>query len=100
MDYRSKKTYRQLILFSVSLLFSASLIAQTVIESKGMTVTGYRELPKVLYIVPWKTPSADKDLIAPNSDTLMADVLDPLDREIFKRRIEYFDLMQLHDEAP
>ena len=53
-------------------------------------ITGNQELPKVLYIVPWKK-SDPGDLIGPPVNTLLDEVLAPLDREVFIRQVEYYD---------
>jgi len=59
------------------------------------SVTGNQELPKVLYIVPWKE-SGLVDLAGKPLNSLLDEVLAPLDREVFKRQVSYFD--QLHTE--
>ena len=60
-------------------------------------VIGNRELPKVLYIVPWKKP-----LPATLSGRPVASVLDealaPIDREVFRRELSYDS--QIHPRAP
>ena len=57
------------------------------------SVTGNQELPKVLYIVPWKDADAG-DLAGRPVNSLLDEVLAPVDREVFQRQIRYFD--QLH----
>jgi hypothetical protein len=52
-------------------------------------VTGNRELPKVLYIVPWKK-SEIGELPAQPFNTLLDEVLAPVDRDVFKREVKYF----------
>ncbi len=57
----------------------------------GLTeITGNQELPKVLYIVPWKK-SDPGDLMGKPVNTLLDEVLAPLDREEFIRRVDYYD---------
>ena len=51
-------------------------------------ITGNQELPKVLYIVPWKK-SDPGELIGLPVNTLLDEVLAPLDREEFIRQVEY-----------
>jgi hypothetical protein len=53
-------------------------------------VTGNQELPKVLYIVPWKQ-SDPGDLMGRPVNTLLDEVLAPLDREEFIRQVDYYD---------
>jgi hypothetical protein len=52
-------------------------------------VTGNRELPKVLYIVPWKKAEIG-DLPAQPFNTLLDEVLAPVDRDVFKREVKYY----------
>jgi len=53
-------------------------------------ITGNLELPKVLYIVPWKK-SDPGDLLGRPVNTLLDDVLAPLDREEFIRQVDYYN---------
>jgi len=53
-------------------------------------ITGNQELPKVLYIVPWKK-SDPGELMGRPVNTLLDEVLAPLDREEFVRQVEYYD---------
>jgi hypothetical protein len=53
-------------------------------------ITGNQELPKVLYIVPWQK-SDPGELMGKPVNTLMDDVLAPLDREEFIRQVEYYN---------
>jgi hypothetical protein len=60
-------------------------------------ITGNQELPKVLYIVPWKKADPG-DLMGKPVNTLLDEVLAPLDREEFVRQVDYYgDLYE--DEA-
>jgi hypothetical protein len=61
-------------------------------------ITGNQELPKVLYIVPWKK-SDPGDLMGKPVNTLLDEVLAPLDREEFIRQVDYYgDLYTEVDE--
>ncbi len=53
-------------------------------------ITGNQQLPKVLYIVPWKK-SDPGDLMGKPVNTLLDEVLAPLDREEFLRQVDYYD---------
>ncbi len=61
-------------------------------------ITGNQELPKVLYIVPWKK-SDPGDLMGKPVNTLLDEVLAPLDREEFIRRIDYYDDLYGEEEG-
>lgn len=52
-------------------------------------ITGNRELPKVLYIVPWRK-SDPGALVGKPANTLLDEVLAPLDREEFIRQVDYY----------
>ena len=52
-------------------------------------ITGNQELPKVLYIVPWQK-SDPGDLMGRPVNTLLDEVLAPVDREEFVRQVEYY----------
>lgn len=58
-------------------------------------ITGNQELPKVLYIVPWQK-SDPGDLTGRPVNSLLDEVLAPVDREEFVRQIEYYG--DLYDE--
>jgi hypothetical protein len=53
------------------------------------TVTGNRELPKVLYIVPWKKSDIG-DLLGKPMNSLLDEVLAPVDRDVFRREVVYY----------
>ncbi len=55
-------------------------------------VTGNRELPKVLYIVPWKKADLG-DLPAQPFNTLLDEVLTPVDRDVFRREVTYYGVV-------
>jgi hypothetical protein len=59
------------------------------IELDSTAITGNRELPKVLYIVPWKKADIG-DLIGRPANSLLDEVLTPVDREVFRRQTDYF----------
>jgi len=68
------------------------------IELGRTEITGNQELPKVLYIVPWKK-SDPGDLMGRPVNTLLDEVLAPLDREEFLRQVDYHnDLYGVEDE--
>lgn len=59
------------------------------LELESSAITGNRELPKVLYIVPWKKADMG-DLIGRPANSLLDEVLTPVDREVFRRQTDYF----------
>jgi len=57
------------------------------------TVTGDREQPKVMYIVPWKKSDIG-DLAARPMNSLVDEILAPVDRDVFKREVVYYQAVQ------
>jgi hypothetical protein len=60
------------------------------VELGTTDITGNRELPKVLYIVPWKSSDLG-DLTGKPVNSLLDEVLQPLDRDVFQRENRYYD---------
>jgi hypothetical protein len=54
------------------------------------SITGNQELPKVLYIVPWKKSDLG-DLVGRPVNTLLDEVLEPVDPEVFERHLHYYE---------
>lgn len=54
------------------------------------SITGNQELPKVLYIVPWKKSDLG-DLVGRPVNTLLDEVLAPVDPEVFRRQLNYYE---------
>jgi len=67
--------------------------AQDRIELDATQITGNRELPKVLYIVPWKRSDLG-DLVGRPVNSLLDEVLTPVDRDVFKRQNRYYDALK------
>ena len=96
MERRCSKAGRQLavlLLSASAACLSVPAVAEVELQSEGMTVYGQSELPKVLYIVPWKRREA-KEIDMPKTKSLVSDVLAPIDPDIFRRQIRYHALMQ------
>jgi hypothetical protein len=49
-------------------------------------------LPKVLYIVPWKKSDLG-DLVGRPVNTLLDEVLTPVDPEVFGRHLDYYETL-------
>ena len=56
------------------------------------SITGNAELPKVLYIVPWKKSDLG-DLVGRPVNTLLDEVLSPVDPEVFERHLTYYETL-------
>jgi hypothetical protein len=69
------------------------------LELDSTAITGNRELPKVLYIVPWKKADIG-DLIGRPANSLLDEVLTPVDREVFRRQTDYFTKLNAEVAPP
>jgi hypothetical protein len=56
-------------------------------------IIGNRELPKVLYIVPWKKP-LPSELAGRPPDSVLDEALAPVDRDVFRRQVRYTSAAQ------
>ncbi len=66
----------------------------TALNLDATSIRGNQELPKVMYIVPWKD-AAMAELAGRPVNSLVEEVLAPVDREVFRRQTSYFH--QLYD---
>lgn len=66
------------------------------LKLESSVVTGNRELPKVMSIVPWKK-SQPGELTGRPASSLLNEVLSPIDREVFRRQLRYH--AQLAEQA-
>ena len=80
-----------LITVFISAIFSFPLLAEDRITLKGTSIIGNKELPKMLYIVPWKSAELP-DMNAPPIESLIDEALSPVDRDSFKRKIRYYQI--------
>jgi hypothetical protein len=68
------------------------------IDLAASEITGNQELPKVLYIVPWQKSEAG-ELVGKPVNTLLDEVLAPIDRSEFLRQVDYYgDLYREEEE--
>ena len=61
------------------------------------TVSGNRDLPKVQYIVPWKKADVG-NLPGQPFNTLLDEALTPVDREVFRREVDYYQAVSNKDQ--
>ena len=84
------------LLFITAICASSSTVAEQKMDMDGMSVIGNQELPKALFIVPWKDPEAS---LAPDRpvNSLIDEALQPVDPEVFRRKLDYFDTVHKKD---
>ena len=79
-----------LILPVFAISMSAGVQAQERLQMEGTEITGNKELPRVLYIVPWKMAERF-EIESPPITSIMESKLKPLDRPAFRRTIHYHE---------
>jgi hypothetical protein len=89
-------------LIAATLLFSGSPLAaegddgqraaagMDRLELDSAAIRGNQELPRVMVILPWKDP-AMAELAGRPVNSLVEEVLAPVDRDVFRRQLRYFD---------
>ena len=87
------------VMVTVAVLVSMSALAQDRADIERTQIIGNRELPKVLYIVPWKKP-LQGDLIGRPLGSVLDEALAPVDRDVFRRQVRYDGMTQARPEAP
>jgi len=80
-------------------VFAAPLRAEDRADIDKTSIIGNRELPKVLYIVPWKKPMPD-DLSPRPMVSVLDEALAPIDRDVFRRQVRYDAMVQPPAQAP
>ena len=76
-----------------ALLGVTSVQAQDRADIDRTQIIGNRELPKVLYIVPWKKPQPG-DLSGRPVVSVLDEALAAVDRDVFRRQLRYDALVQ------
>ena len=72
----------------VAAVVASPLVAQDRADIDRTQIIGNRELPKVLYIVPWKKPLPG-ELSGRPVASVLDEVLAPVDRDVFRRQLRY-----------
>ena len=77
---------------------AAGAQAQDRVDLDRTQIIGNRELPKVLYIVPWKKPIPG-ELAGKPLASVIDEALAPVDRDVFRRRLQYEAQLQARPAA-
>ena len=72
------------------IFYAHSAMAQQRLEMEGTSIIGNKELPNVLYIVPWKSTET-VNFPSPPIESIMDQALKPLERNAFRRQVRYHD---------
>ena len=76
------------------MVFSAE-IEETVL---GMNVSGNKEAPNLLYIIPWKESSEKAS--PPDVYRLMDEIYSTVDPDVFQKEVTFFEQLQTDTAAP
>ncbi|HEX9627894.1 MAG TPA: hypothetical protein VGA00_13230 [Acidiferrobacterales bacterium] len=79
-------------LLAAVLVAAGSARAEDRVDLEGTAIIGNRELPKMLYIVPWKPPDPG-DLVGRPVESLLDEALAPVDRDVFRRQVEFHGML-------
>ena len=63
--------------------------AEQRLEMEGAAIFGNKESPNVLYVVPWRQAKQLTGMMPPEMST-MNELLVPLDRDVFRRRVDWY----------
>lgn len=89
--------YTRKLLIIFGFLFTSLVSAQQRLEMEGTAIIGNKELPNVLYIVPWKS-AEPVSMQAPPINSVLDDLLNPIERSTFKQQVNYFN--ELYPSRP
>ena len=78
----------RLALIATLLASALPAFAQDRADIDRTQIIGNRELPKVLYIVPWKKPLPG-ELSGRPLVSVLDEALAPVDRDVFRRQVQY-----------
>jgi hypothetical protein len=62
------------------------------------TFVGDKEQPSVSYFIPWKPPEGPSKLYRPIK-SIAGNALDPIDRDVLARNIQFYNELSLEDSA-
>lgn len=77
----------------ISLLLSGLTHAAEQAEMEGITITGNKEQPNILYVISWKSPELPPVADIPLA-SLVEHALEPLDRRSVLREEQYYNAIR------
>ena len=98
--YRYSRYFRQMrcgvFLSIVTSSAVPSAVAGEVLNIEGGTITGNREQPKVLYIIPWQQPQSSTNLSS-SLVTQASSALRPIERGQLLREVDNYNRIKDHN---
>ncbi len=86
------------LMLIANLWMAGAVQAQDRADIDRTQIIGNRELPKVLYIVPWKKPLPGQ-LSGRPVQSVLDEALSPVDRQVFRRQVDYNTQLQTRAAA-
>ena len=86
------------LLALTTLCVAGTPFAQDRADIDRTQIIGNRELPKVLYIVPWKKPLPGA-LAGRPLTSVLDEALAPVDRDVFRRQVSYHGQVTAQDAS-
>lgn len=86
------------VFFAIIVTGATQALAQDRADIDRTQIIGNRELPKVLYIVPWKKPLPG-ELSGKPLGGVLDEALGPVDRDVFRRQVRYDGQTRTQPEA-
>lgn len=84
-----RNSIKTAITLMLMLLFMNQSRAEQRLDMEGAAIFGNKESPNVLYVVPWRQAKRLSGMVPPEMTT-MEELLVPLDRDIFRRRVDWY----------
>ena len=88
--------FNKTFLFLSLVFVSGQLLAEDRLKLDDTAIVGSRELPKVLYVVPWKE-SRRGTLAGVSENGSFKQSMTALDRDEFLRELKYFNVLNSQD---
>ncbi len=79
----------KILLATLLMMLSFTAPAQQKLEMKGTAIIGNKELPRVLYIIPWKS-AQPVALTTPPFRSVLDEPFTTVERSSFKRKLELY----------
>ena len=87
------------LLVLTTIVVACTAFAQDRADIDRTQIIGNRELPKVLYIVPWKKPLPGA-LAGRPLQSVLDEALAPVDRDVFRRQVNYHGQIEAQAKTP
>lgn len=85
-----------LLLYSSAMAADNKKVDTEVKELSGISIIGNKEAPKSLYIVPWQ--NSEVGVATSLNSGLLDDSMRPVDKEVFLRELDYYDLSHVRSQ--